>query len=50
MNDDSTASEQRLIRLESAQNRNRVTHVQSKILRREDITEDLWLIWIEKPE
>jgi len=50
MIDDSAASEQRLIRLESVRSQGRVTHVQSKILRREDITEDLWLIWIEKPE
>ena len=50
MIDDSAASERRLIRLESVRSQGRVTHVQSKILRREDITEDLWLIWIEKPE
>ena len=50
MNDDSTAKDQNLIKLETVRPRAKVVHVESKILRRKDITPDLWLIWIEKPE
>jgi ferredoxin--NADP+ reductase len=50
MNDDTAPKDQPLIKLETVRPRNKIVHVESTILKRQDITEDLWLIWIEKPE
>ena len=50
MTNDSTPDDKRLTKLETVRNRNRAKLAQSTILRRKDITSDLRLFWLERPE